>query len=219
MRTTVKICFVVDCTESMGPWMQAAKDHIQTIIYDMREQHFGANFQVGFVGYRDYGSQERHIVIDFTEAEQLVRTIRPIQPLDGDDEAEDVAWGLFHASNLSWDPADVRMVYHIADAPAHGDLFTGRHASDRFPEGDPKFLDPRSSIRKWAEEGYHYTFVQITHLTDTMVEQFHNAFLGSGTFRVIDLTRRGPQGFLDTVRESIDQTLTQHTSSQDPREE
>jgi len=203
----------------MGPWMQAAKDHIQTIIYDMREQHFGAVFEIGFVGYRDYGSREQHIVIDFTEAEELVRKIRPIKPKDGDDEAEDVAWGLFHASNLSWGNANVRMVYHIGDAPAHGDFFTRGHVSDRFPEGDPKFLDPRLSIRKWGQEGYHYTFVRITHLTDTMIEHFHTAYLGSGTFRVIDLSRRGPNGFLDAVRDSIDQTLTQHTSSQDPAEE
>jgi len=219
MRNTVKICFVMDCTQSMGPWMKAAKDHIQTIIYEMREQHFGSVFEVGFVGYRDYGSREQHIIIDFMEAEQLVRKIRPIQPKEGDDEAEDVAWGLFHASNLSWENASVKLIYHIGDAPAHGDLFTRGNVSDRFPEGDPKFLDPRLSIRKWGQEGYHYTFVRITYLTDTMVEHFHNAFLGSGTFRVIDLSQSGPQGLLDAVRESINETLTQHTSSQDPAEE
>ena len=219
MRTTVKICFVMDCTASMGPWMQAAKQHIQTIIYDMREQHFGSVFEVGFVGYRDYGTREQHITFDFMEPEELVRKIHSIQPDGGDDEAEDVAWGLFHASNLAWNHADVRMVYHIADAPAHGEFFTGARVSDRFPEGDPKFLDPRLTIRKWAQGGYHYTFVRITDVTDTMIDHFQNAFLGSGTFRVLDLSGQGPYGFLDAVRDSIDQTLTQHTSAQDPQEE
>jgi len=220
MRTTVKICFVMDCTESMGPWMQAAKDHIQTIIYDMREQHFGAAFEVGFVGYRDYGSAQQHIVIDFTEPEDLVRRIRPIKPKDGDDEAEDVAWGLYNASRLSWSNASVKLVYHIADAPAHGDFYTRGHVTDRFPEGDPKFLDPRQIIKEWSNQGYHYTFVRITRFTDTMVDHFHNVWLGDGTFRVIDLSRRGPHGFLDAIRDSLNETLTQkHTSTQDPAEE
>lgn len=199
--------------------MQAAKDHIQTIIYDMREQHFGAAFEVGFVGYRDYGSDEQYIVIDFTEPEQLVRKIRPIQPKEGDDEAEDVAWGLRHARKLTWGNAPIKMVYHIADAPAHGEFFHRGNVSDRFPEGDPRFLDPRQSIKEWSYEGYHYTFVRITRTTDTMIDHFHNAWTGNGTFRVIDLSHRGPNGFLDAIRDSVNETLTQHISTQDPGEE
>jgi len=219
MRTTVKICFVMDCTGSMGPWMQAAKDHIQGLIYEARGQYPEAVFQVGFVGYRDYGSQIQYIVHDFMDAEELVRHIRPIQPRDGDDEAEDVAWGLMHASKLRWENAHVQMVYHIADAPAHGEFFHRGHVSDRFPGGDPKHLDPRQILRKWAETNVHYTFVRITHVTDTMTEQFHNAWIGPGTFRVLDLSERGPHGFLDAVRDSLNETLTQHTASQDPTEE
>ncbi len=219
MKTTVKICFVMDCTESMGPWMQAAKDHIQELIYDARETYLDASFDVAFVGYRDYGSKQQHIVFDFMGPEELVRHIRPIKPKDGDDEAEDVAWGLFYASKLNWGEAGVKMIYHIGDAPAHGDFFTRRHVSDRYPEGDPKFLDPRQMIREWSQQGYHYTFVRITRFTDTMVEHFHNSWIGGGTFRVIDLSRRGPHGFLDAVRDSLNDTLTQCTVSQDQAEE
>lgn len=218
MRTTVKICFVMDCTQSMGPWMKAAKDHIQELIYTAREEHPGAAFDVAFVGYRDYGSDQQYITFDFQSSEDLVRHIRPIQPRDGDDEAEDVAWGLFHASQLSWDNAEVRMIYHIADAPAHGEFYTQGHVTDRFPEGDPKFLDPRQMIGEWARRGYHYTFIRITHLTDTMIDHFQNCWIGPGAFLVIDLSRRGPHGFLDAVRESMNDTLTQHTSSQDQGE-
>ncbi len=203
--------------------MQAAKDRIQELIYELRKKHSHPKtvFDIGFVGYRDYGSSERHIVFDFTEAEALVRYIRPIQPKDGDDEAEDVAWGLFHASNLNWAHADIRLVYHIGDAPAHGDFFTRGHVSDRFPEGDPDFLDPRQIIKEWAQQGYHYTFVRINRTTDTMVQLFHDVYTSveSGSFRVIDLSRRGPDGFLETICESVDETLTQHTASQGQAEE
>lgn len=216
MRSIVKICFVMDCTASMKPWMDAAKEHIQTLIYEAREQHPEARFQVGFVGYRDYGSREQHIVFEFMDAEELVRHIRPLVAKEGEDEAEDVAWGLWHTRELDWGNADVKLIYHIGDAPAHGDFFHRGHASDRFPEGDPKFLDPRQMIREWSQARYHYTFVRITRLTDTMVDHFHNAWIGNGTFRVIDLSHRGPRGFLDAIRESMDETLTQHISSQDP---
>jgi hypothetical protein len=219
MRTTVKICFVMDCTASMGPWMKAARDHIQELIYNAREEYPHASFTVAFVGYRDYGSDQQCVMFDFQGPEELVRHIRTIQPRDGEDEAEDVAWGLFHASQLSWDNSDVRMIYHIADAPAHGDFFTQGFVSDRFPEGDPKFLDPRQMIKEWSQRGYHYTFVRITHLTDTMIDHFQNCWTGRGMFRVLDLSQRGPHGFLDTVRESINDTLTQCTSSQDQAEE
>jgi hypothetical protein len=219
MRTTVKICFVMDCTESMGPWMQAAKDHIQELIYDARAMYENAQFEVAFVGYRDYGSTQQHVVHDFMGPEELVRHIRPIAPAGGDDEAEDVAWGLFHASQLTGGHANVKMVYHIADAPAHGDFFTRGHVSDRYPEGDPKFLDPRQMIKEWSNQGYHYTFVRITRLTDTMVEHFHNVWVSGGTFRVIDLSRQGPRGFLESVRDSLNETLTQHSASRDPAEE
>ena len=218
MRTTVKICFVMDCTQSMGPWMQAAKNHIQELIYSARETYSDAAFDVAFVGYRDYGSREQHIVYDFMGSEELVRAIRPILPTGGDDDAEDVAWGLFHASKLSWTNADVCLVYHIADAPAHGDLFTGRRVSDRFPEGDPNFLDPRQIIKEWSQQGYHYTFLRVTRSTDTMIDQFYTAWCAGGTFRVIDLIQQGPRGFLDAVRDSVNETLTQYTASQDPVE-
>lgn len=202
----------------MGPWMKAAKEHIQELIYEVQGKHPEAAIDVAFVGYRDYGSNQQHIVFDFMGPEELVRHIRPIRPKEGDDEAEDVSWGLFHASKLSWDHANVRLIYHIADAPAHGDFYTRGHVTDRFPEGDPKFLDPRQMIREWSLRGYHYTFVRITHLTDTMTEHFHNCWIGNGTFRVLDLSLRGPHGFLDAVRESVNDTLTQYTASQDPAE-
>lgn len=218
MRTTVKICFVMDCTASMGTWMQAAKDHIQTLIYDARESHPEAVFQVAFVGYRDYGSEEPYVVVGFREAEALVRDIRRIRPMDGDDEAEDVAGGLWQAQRLEWEGAEVRLVYHIADAPAHGHFFTQGQVSDRFPEGDPKFIDPRQSLKEWSTNGYHYTFVRIAPSTDTMVDHFHACWTGSGTFRVIDLKARGPSGFLSTLHDSLRETLTHHTSLQDPAE-
>ncbi len=216
MRTTVKIAFTMDCTQSMGPWMQAAKDHIQELIYEARAQHSESRFEVGFVGYRDYGSKRQHIVFDFMEPEELVRHIRPIQPKDGDDEAEDVAWGLFHTSKLTWGDATVKMVYHIADAPAHGEFFTRGHVTDRYPEGDPKFLDPRQMIKEWSQQGYHYTFVRITRFTDTMVEHFHNVWTDGGSFRVIDLSQRGPHGFLDTIRDSINETLSSQDQAEAP---
>lgn len=199
--------------------MEAAKEHIQTLIYEARGQYPDADFQVGFVGYRDYGSAEQHIVFDFQDAEDLVRHIRPLRAKEGDDEAEDVAWGLHHASTLAWGNANVRMVYHIGDAPAHGDFYTRGHVTDRFPEGDPKHLDPRLVIKGWAHYGYHYTFVRITRLTDTMINHFEKAWIGRGSFRVIDLSQRGPHGFLDAVRDSMNETLTQHISTQDPGEE
>lgn len=219
MKTTVNLCFVMDCTASMGPWMRAAKESIQTLIYEARAQHPDAVFQVGFVGYRDYGSQTQHVIVDFTDPEEVVRQIAPLRAEGGGDDAEDVAWGLWHANELLWNTPTVGMIYHIADAPAHGKIFTQGNVSDHYPDGDPKHLDPRLMIKVWSHFGYHYTFVRITDFTDTMVEHFHNAYTEGGTFRVMDLTHEGSRGFLDGMRVSMNETLTQCISAQDPVEE
>lgn len=209
--TTVKIAFVLDCTASMDPWIHAAKTKIGTIVDTVKDDYPEALVQVGLVAYRDYGDLVRSRVVDFSTAKRVMEVLAKIRADGGDDEAEDVAGALSQTLSLSWNTADIRMVFHIADAPAHGRLFHGLTVSDRFPRGDPDGLDPRDSILQMSRDGFYYTFVRITSATDTMLEVFHTVWMGSGVFRVLDLT---PQQFGSGISRAVSQAIDHYTSSQ-----
>lgn len=225
----VKIAFVLDCTGSMEPWIHESKSKIQQIITQNRREHPNAHFEVALVAYRDYGDTVRRRVVDFTTASQIVRALESIHAEGGDDQSEDVAGALDRTCGLTWGPSEVRMVFHIADAPAHGSLYHAPRVSDRFPEGDPDGHDPRSLLRHLASEDIQYTFVRITSSTDKMIDVFHDVYThAAGVFRVIDLHPQSYDGrygrvtsgnmadvLSPAVTRIVSDAVTQYTSSQD----
>lgn len=186
--TVIKIAFVLDCTASMGYWIRTAKTKITEIVGNVLADHPDADIQIALVAYRDYDDEERMVIRDFTTPDVIREVLGTLNAVGGDDEAEDVAHAIQQCTALSWDSADVRLVFHIADAPAHGLAFHSPSVSDRFPDGDPEGLDPRVSMRAMSTSGFVYTFVKITSATDTMLDAFYNAWTGSGVFQVVDLS-------------------------------
>lgn len=215
---SVRICFVLDCTASMHPWIHAAKRKVVEIVDNVHHEYPDADVQVGLVGYRDYDDRQRFHITDFTTADILESQLREIRAEGGDDEAEDVANALYTSIGLSWGDADVCMVFHIADAPAHGLVFHEPHISDRFPGGDPDGFDPRRAIMRFAENGVRYAFIKMTQVTDKMIGVFQEAYGGDG-FQVIDLTpqRAGedPAPLLSSaVSRAVSDTIMHYTASQ-----
>ena len=181
------MCFLIDCTGSMEPWIQAAKEQAQDMIQATRREQPDAEFQTAFVGYRDYGDEERFIVVDFTEPDNMLARVRDVHADGGCDAAEDVAGGLDRVWELNWWDADVRMVVHIADAPPHGRNYHPVALGDRFPEGDPEHRDPLIYIEKFVDRGIDYTFVKIDDTTDMMIGKFACVWGERPGFRVLDL--------------------------------
>jgi hypothetical protein len=214
---TVKLAFVLDCTASMDPWIRAAKTKIREIVDSVTAEHPESSIQIGLMGYRDYDDAARFITVDFTTPEEVMGALQPVHAEGGDDEAEDVAHALQQMLAMSWDNADIRMVFHIADAPAHGLAFHRPSVSDRFPNGDPEGVDPRDLIRIMSNQAFVYTFVKITHITDTMLDAFYNAWTGPGVFQVIDLRRQhgGRDMFSPQVSRAVSRAIDRYTLSQD----
>ena len=205
----VKVCFVMDCTASMQPWIRQAKTKMVELIARVSDSHPNTTIQVGFVGYRDYDDVEPILVIPFQDAKYTMAQIQSVEAEGGDDEAEDVAHGLFHALHMDWFGADVNIVFHIADAPAHGSQFHGPRVSDRFPEGDPDGHDPLRSLCHLVEMDTEYTFVRITSTTDVMIDVFHGTYTHhGGRFRVIDLHPQSYDGRYGTRRENMAEFLS-----------
>jgi hypothetical protein len=228
MAVNVKICILMDCTASMEPWIAQARNRMVQMVNTVRTQHPQAVLRVSFVGYRDYGDDQRFVIVPFLEAHETMARIQDVYAEGGDDIAEDVATGLFHALHQHWSDADVKLVFHVADAPAHGLAFHAPNLSDRFPRGDPDGLDPRDFVEKMSFLDIHYTFVKIHHCTDTMIEQFHNCYVQGGSFSVVDLRPQGlprrwydePEGdptiLSEVLTRSISESITQYTASQAP---
>lgn len=211
--TRVKLAFVLDCTASMGPWIEEAKAKIGVIIQDVLKEHNHATFQVGLVAYRDYGDEPPLRVLDFTTPENVMVCLHGLPAEGGEDTAEDVARAFYHTMLLGWDDADVRMVFHIADAPPHGLAFHDANISDRYPEGDPYGLDPCNYLRAMYEQGFHYTFVKITSATDKMLDVFHSVWGIRSRFVVLNLSRQSATMMSPLITRSIGDAITQHTSS------
>ena len=171
----------------MSPWIHQAKTRMVELVDGVQQEHPNTRIRVGFIGYRDYGDTVPLIEIPFQNAHETMAEIQPIQADGGDDIAEDIANGLFRALHMDWSESDVKIVFHIADAPAHGTMFHGIRISDRYPRGDPNGLDPRDSVEKMSFLDINFTFVKINDSTDTMIDQFHNAYAHGGSFSVIDL--------------------------------
>jgi hypothetical protein len=224
---TIKLAFALDCTGSMERWIHAAKTRIDHIVSDVRDIHHG-NIEVALVAYRDYGDTMRFRVVDFTTPDHVVHALQDIHAEGGDDEAEDVAGALVRVCGLTWGPSDIRMVFHIADAPAHGLNFHRPRVSDRFPNGDPDGFHPLDSITHLARQDVEFTFVRITSSTDVMTDIFHETYmLNSGVFHLLDLYpqsydgRYGPQCenmaelLSPAITKIVSDKVTQYTSSQD----
>ena len=46
--------FIIDCTASMGSWIEACKEEIIAIIECVKAQQFGIKIRVSIVAYRDH---------------------------------------------------------------------------------------------------------------------------------------------------------------------
>lgn len=212
---TVKIAFVLDCTASMDPWIRAAKTKIREIVDNVLAEHPDSDVKVGLMGYRDYDDEQRFIPVDFTTPEEVMSALRNVVAEGGEDEAEDVAHALQQTLAMSWDNADIRMVFHIADAPAHGLAFHRPSVSDRFPGGDPEGLDLGGLLHIMSNQAFVYTFVKITNTTDTMLDAFYNAWTGPGMFQVLDLrAQRAHDNLSPNVSRVVNETIDRYTLSQ-----
>ena len=157
------VCFVMDCTSSMAPWIRAAKQTIKDMIAELppAEPHK----RIAFVGYRDLGDGPAHVHPFTEDASAVIGAIEAEVASGGADPPEDVAGALADALGLKW-ASQARTVVLIADAPCHG---KGYHAlGDDHPAGDPTGLSMSGLL--WAFRNAHidFTFVQLTSDTDKM---------------------------------------------------
>ena len=134
------VLFIVDATGSMGNYIKAAKEETQNISQDLRQTYPEMMFKYGYVFYRDPidSKNDIHEIIDLTDnVNSIPEQISKIKADGGGDEPED--WvGAYKIANekISWRNG-IRIIIHLADAGAHGKLFSNY---DKYPEEEEKLI-------------------------------------------------------------------------------
>ena len=134
------VVYMIDATGSMGEYIAAAKEESQNISKELKEQYPDMKFKYGYIFYRDPvdAKEDSHEIIDLTdEEESLPEKIGKIEATGGGDLPED--WvGAYQLANqkISWRDG-IKVIIHLADAGAHGILFT---TNDKYPEEEAKLI-------------------------------------------------------------------------------
>ena len=134
------VLFLVDATGSMGSYIISAKEETNNIAEELRKLHPEMNFKYGYIFYRDPidSQSDIHEVIDLTDnVNSLPEKIEKIKPEGGGDLPED--WvGAYKLVNEKISQRNgKKAIMHLADAGAHGKLFT---LSDKYPEEEGKLI-------------------------------------------------------------------------------
>ena len=87
---------------------------------------------------------------------------------------------------MSWGTDSVKSIFHIADAPGHGEGMGG--SGDRYPKGSPDGHKLTDQMRMIAGFGIHFTFVKVNDGCDKMIKLMKENYDPSGlTMHVSDL--------------------------------
>ena len=172
-QRAVDVCFVVDCTSSMSIWIAAVKDKVMDIVSAVKRENDCGEVRVAFVGYRDYFDVERFVLVDFTtELGKFRADIAHVTAVGGGDIPEDMAGGLWQASQLSW-RARTRSLIVIADAPCHGREYHNFDEDARNATVAASEVHDVSSVLVGLRAmGVDLSFAKITKGTDVMLERF-----------------------------------------------
>ena len=167
------VCFVMDCTGSMGPWMEASKQTIKDMIAALPDSE--PHKRIAFVGYKDFGDGPAQVHPFTEDISAVINFIDRQQAGGGDDFPEDVAGGLAAAVGLQW-ASQARTVVLIADAPCHGQHHHAFGDTDSYPAGDPTGLSMRTLMQAFRGSHIDFTFVQLLSDTDKMQRNLQLAY-------------------------------------------
>ena len=144
------IVFLVDATGSMDSYIIAAKEETKNIADELQKLYPEKMFQYGYIFYRDPvdSNYDTHDIIDLTDnVDSLPAQIEVIDATGGGDLPEDWA-GAYKLANekISWRKG-IKVIIHLADAGAHGKLFT---KNDKHQEEEEKLI---YELNRCAEKG------------------------------------------------------------------
>ena len=131
------VCFIIDNTGSMEKWINIIKNICSNLFTEIVKKFGEYIFSFGYVLYGDKPSTktDQNFALNFTKDEKEFKNkLEKIRLQGGGDGAEDWVSGFKIAlEELSWGNG-TKLIFHIADAPAHGKTFNIDKYSDYFLE-------------------------------------------------------------------------------------
>lgn len=177
----VDIAILLDTTGSMNSYLKSCKIFIRKLIRDaircITQYNYDSNdfLRVGLVCYRDHppeGKSYGNFTLDFThEIFNFKEVLKSITAKGGGDEAEAVVDGLDEVANtLTWREDSEKFVFHILDAPPHGNEYGS--LKDAFPDGCPCGKDVQDILKDLRDMNVDYTIINLDKSIEKMIEIF-----------------------------------------------
>eukprot|EP01050_Picozoa_sp_SAG11_P012865 SAG11_NODE_1460_length_4870_cov_13.894571_2_plen_327_part_00 len=212
---TADVVFLVDCTASMDPHIQAAAETVSHVLDKISTECGNVDCRAGIVGYRDHCEAPDlqydilPLTADVSAVSDTMAALAASGCFGGGDGPENVHGGLNEALALDW-RADARVIIHIADAPCHGKQYHHAGLHDDHPNGfqdweavgqNPETMTAEALIADMVGDKINYCFLRITAHTDTMLAAFRDIYrsVASGTggtchFSVADIGKAPATG-------------------------
>ena len=117
----VDLAFVIDTTGSMGDEIEWLTREFAGLVRQIRRNAPGASIRFGLVAYRDRGDDYVTRNFGFThDAREMQGWLRGLHAAGGGDYPEAADQAMQAAAGLNWRRGKgERLLFHIADAPAH----------------------------------------------------------------------------------------------------
>jgi hypothetical protein len=172
----LQLAFLVDCTLSMKTYIDNLVACLETVIDKAIDENPEWTVECALIGYRDFFDPIGP-TIDFKKNIRAVRdALSTIEALGGRDTCEDVHSGLIRTAHLSWDRfAASKVIFHIADGPAHGIKYHAPDVEDDYPNISNDLCDIMTE--DLAMRDIHYTLGRINYTTDIMSDLFRDAYV------------------------------------------
>jgi len=211
LKLDLDLMFIVDCTGSMGAWIDAIKHELSMIISHIQNEFQLSQIRISFVGYRDFSDGRKQFSLhDFTtNVEEIKLFIGKQKAIGGGDLAENVIGGLAYGLQQSWQ-SRAKYAILICDAPSHGSSYYKGKIDDKYPEGDPEGRKLEDLIGQYAKNGIIFYAIRINEITDKMYE-IMNEIYRKECGRIIPIANLGnsTKTFGFVLAASLSKTITE----------
>lgn len=181
----VDLCVMIDCTGSMGSYIEMSRNKIKDIIGQVKASYPSSEVRIAIVAYRDIKDNKRFEVLKFTIlVDEAKIFLDQLNAEGGEDTPEDVN-GAFQKAlySINWENP-VRLLVHIADAPCHGKEF--HSCDDSYPKGHQSDASWDKIFKSLVDLRLDYLFLKIDNITDKMFQKFKEIakIQGSDTYEL-----------------------------------
>ncbi|KAM3136527.1 hypothetical protein pb186bvf_011330 [Paramecium bursaria] len=168
------ICFIIDTTSSMGPYIELVKDIIRKLMKSTKRyinKQGNETLQFSVVSYKDHTDKDVVKSIDFTKHERAVVFLNNLKASGGQDIPEAMFDGLWEALNMSWRDQSKRFMFLVADSPPHGNPLFHNYEDD-YPDGCPCGLDENHILNAIKQMKIDFIVLKLNSQLDQTISVF-----------------------------------------------